>query len=111
MPEVRFTVATQQFDAVHAMLVVRSLHDVGFIQFRVETGPSATGVEFAVRIKQGLATADTVIISALPALIVFTGERRLGASLPGDTVLFGRELLFPFLVGLANFCHAGIVPN
>jgi hypothetical protein len=25
--------------------------------------------------------------------------------------LLGRKLLFPFLVGLDNFCHAGIVPN
>ena len=111
MPEVCFAVTTHQFDSVHAMLVVRTLQDVGLIQFRVEAGPSTAGVEFAVRIKQCMAAADTVIISTLPTLIVFTAVRRFGASLPGDTVLLRRQLLFPFLVGLANFCHAGIVPK
>ena len=111
MPEVCFAITTQQFDSVHAMLVVRTLQDVGFIQFRVEAGPSAAGVELTVRIKQGMAAADAVIVSTLPALIVFTAVRRFGACLPGNTILFRRQLLFPLLVGLANFCHAGILPN
>jgi predicted aminopeptidase len=111
MPEVRVTVATQQFNPAHAEAFVRPLYNIGLLEFRVKAGPAAAGVELAAGIEQGLAAAHTVIMSTVPALLVFTCERRFGSSLPGDAVLFRCKLLFPFLLGLVNFRHAGIVPN
>jgi hypothetical protein len=111
MPEVCVTVATQQFNPAHAEVLVRPLYNIGFLEFRVKAGPAAAGVELAAGIEQGLAAAHTVIMSTVPALLVFTCERRFGSSLPGDAVLFRCKLLFPFLLGLVNFRHAGIVPN
>ena len=111
MPEVGITVAAQQFNPAHAETVVRSLYNTGFLEFRVKTGPAAAGVELAAGIEQELAAAHTMIMPAFPALLVFTGERHFGSRLPGDAVLLRRKLLFPFLLGLVNFCHAGIVPN
>ena len=111
MSEVRVTVATQQFNSTHTQAVVCPLYNIGFLEFRVKAGPAAAGVELAVGIKQDLAAAHTMIMSTVPALLVLTRERRFGASLPGDAELLSCKLLFPFLLGLVNFRHGGIVPN
>jgi len=109
MSKMCITVAAQQFDPAPAEGVVGPLHDVGFFEFRVKTGPAATCIELAAGIEQGLPAAHAMIVSTFPALLVLTAVGRFGACLPGYTVLFRIQLFFPFLVGLANFCHAGIV--
>ena len=111
MPEVRVTVAAQQFDPAHAEACVRSLYNTGLLEFSVKAGPAAASVELAAGIEQELAAAHAMIMPTFPALLVFARERRLGSRLPGDAVLLRRKLLFPFLLGLVNFCHAGIVPK
>ena len=111
MPQVCVTIAAQQFDPAHAKACVRPLYNIGFFEFRVKAGPAAAGVELTVGIKQDLTAAHTMIISTVPALLVLTRERRFGASLPGDAELLRCKLLFPFLLGLVNFRHGGIVPN
>jgi len=109
MPQVRIAVAAKQFDPAHTQAVIRTLHNVRLLELGVEAGPTAAGIELAVRIKQGVAATDAVILPLFPALLIFATERKLGAGMTGDAVLLWRQLFFPFLVGLAYFCHAGIL--
>lgn len=111
MPQVRAAIAAKQLDPAHAKTVIRALNNVGFIEFGVETGPATTGIEFTVRAKQRVATTYTMIMPPLPALIVFTSERRFGACLPGYAELLRCQLFLPLLLGLAYFSHAGILPK
>lgn len=109
MPEVCFAVSAQQLDSVHSQTGVRALKDVCFFKLRMETGPTTAGVEFAVRVKKGMAAANAMILPTLPAGFIFATEWRLRSGLPGHAVLFRRQLLAPFLVGLAYFRHVGIL--
>jgi len=111
MPEVRVTVATQQFDPTSAEACVRSLYNTSLLEFRVKTGPAAASVELAAGIEQELAAAHTMIMPTFPALLILTCKGRFGSSLTGDSVLLRDKLLLPFLLSLVNFRHAGIVPK
>ena len=68
-----------------------------------------TPLEFAAGIKQRVIATDTMIVTFLPTLLILPAERRFGACLPGDTILFRAKAVSPFLICLANFCHAGIL--
>ena len=111
MAQVRLAVPAQQFDAAHAVAEIGALNNMRFLEFGMETRPAATGVELAVRIEQGVATARAVIDTLVPALIVLTAEGGLGAGLAHHAVLFGRQFRFPIRIGLVNFGHAVILPK
>jgi hypothetical protein len=68
-----------------------------------KTRPAGTGLELMVRAEELGATAPAVIDAAFVVVPVFAGEGGLGAFLPGDLELLGRELLAPFGVGFLDF--------
>ena len=109
MPQVSFAVAAEQFDTAHSETVIRSLYDTGLFKLGVKARPTTAGFEFTAGIKQRVIAADTMIVTFLPTLLILPAERRFGACLPGDTILFGAKPGRPFLICLANFCHAGIL--
>ena len=65
-----FAVSAQQLNTAHSKTGIRPLNDIGFGQFRVKTGPAATGNELTSRAKQGVITANAMILSVILVLIV-----------------------------------------
>lgn len=103
MPEVGITISAQQFDPAHPEAVIRPLNNTGLFEFGMKTGPATARIEFAVGVEQCVIATDTMVLAAIPALFVDTAERRLGAGLPRNPVLFRIELLFPLLVSFMYF--------
>ena len=91
VPEVRIAVAAEQFHPAHAVTLVRPLHDIGFLKFRMKTWPAATGIEFALRTEQGMPATDTVVNTVLPMLFILAAERRFGAGHAGYAELVRRQ--------------------
>jgi hypothetical protein len=112
MPQVRIAAGAQHFDAAHAQGIVFTVNDgVGF-QRCVETGPTATGVEFGASIEQWTVAAFAQVGARTLFIPIHSGKRSLGSRLAGNRVFFRRKLISPFFVAfhdLFDFC-AHIAP-
>src|SRR5271157_6273101 len=91
-----------RFGAGHAVAAVGVFADVLAVGGGVETRPSGARIEFRFRAKKQRATADAVIRPVIVFVPVLAGEGGFGATLAGNLVLLGRQLLLPLLVGLLD---------
>src|SRR5579863_448400 len=64
-----------------------------------EAGPSCSRVELGVGAEEGISAADTLIGTALLAIVIGSSKSPLRSFFTGDSVLLRRQPLFPFLVG------------
>jgi pyridoxamine 5'-phosphate oxidase len=98
----RSAVGALNFDAAHAVARILDHLEILLVDGRIEAGPTAAGFELRAGAEElGVAT-DAMIRAIVVHVPVFASERRLGAALPCDVILFRRELLFPVLFGLTH---------
>ena len=76
MPLMCLALPAMNLGTLHTQGVVSSLFNTVAYR-RPETGPTTTGVIFAVRIKQVLATDNTQVFALLLVVVVLAGEWRL----------------------------------
>src|SRR3546814_3974668 len=74
------------FGTDHAVADIAHLHDRAAFDRRVETWPTAAGIELGLRIEQWLVAADAVVHAVSPGVVILTGKRPLGALQPTDVV-------------------------
>jgi hypothetical protein len=97
MPQVRIAAGAQHFDAAHAQGIVFTVNDgVGF-QRCVETGPTATGVEFGASIEQWTVAAFAQVGARTLFIPIHSGKRSLGFPLGGATAYSSGESDFAIL--------------
>ena len=66
-----------------------------------KAGPAGAGIKLCIRTEKFLAAACAAIGAGGFGVPVFAGEGLLGAGLPGDAVLIGREDGLPLVVAFA----------
>src|SRR5439155_21680968 len=64
--------------------------------------PARARVVLGTRIEEQLAAANALIDALVLRVPVFAGESPLGAALPGDVKLLGRQKLPPFFVAFSQ---------
>lgn len=86
----RLTLATPDLSSGHIMAIISDkTNAIGFGNIG-KTRPASARIKLGSgRKKHGIA-ADTVIIAVLMVVVVFAAKRRLGASILGNAILFGR---------------------
>src|SRR5260370_5162072 len=99
----RSTIGALDLGAAHAVAGIVDHFEIFLVDGRVEAGPSAAGFEFGSGAEQLRIAAYAVIRSVVVQIPIFAGERRFGAALARDFVLFRRELFFPLFVSLHAF--------
>ena len=103
MSEMGIAMGANDLVANHAMAGIAVHGDALGIKGSPETRPSGARLEFGFRAEERLPTTNAVVGALSFAVPIFSGERRLGAFLPGNRVLFGRESRAPFVFGMSNF--------
>jgi len=88
VPEMSVTAAAKHFNAAHAVFIVFFGRDVVFLNWLVETWPSAAGFVLRIRAEQLLAAADTGVRSRPLLRVVLSGKWRLRSALARDSELF-----------------------
>src|SRR5450755_923005 len=84
-------------------VVRKQFHGIGRERF-VEARPSTSGIEFRFGLEKRRAARGALVYSRLLIVQKFPGERRFGAGLAENAVLFRRKFALPLGVG---FCRAG----
>ena len=108
MAEVAVAFFAGDLDANHAEAGVARDID-GVVDRRVKCRPTAAGVVLGFGQKQRRAAGFADVGAVLVMMIVFAGERPLGAFLPEDAILLGRQLGPPLGIGLDDFCLGGLL--
>src|SRR6202030_239447 len=95
----------------HAVRRVGLLLDRLRAQRLKEAGPAGARLELGVGREQRLTATHALVDTVVVTVPVLTGERPLGAGLPGNLELLGSEPLLPLGVGLrelfaGNLAHA-----
>src|SRR5574341_1888995 len=101
--QVGVAAAAEDFGAAHEEAAVVLGGDRVGGHGLVEAGPAGAGVELGVGGEQGVAAAHERVSAGFFRVVVLARKRPLRAFLAGHVVLLGRELSFPFCVGLFNF--------
>ena len=110
MAEVGVAAGAADFRTRHAKAVVGEGDDI-FRRHRLpETRPAGAGFEFGAGIEQVVAAADALKDAFTMFMQEPAAKSRLGAMPAGDLVLFGRELLSPFLITLDDLLGGDISP-
>jgi hypothetical protein len=91
--------------ADHPVGGVRLLVDRVLAGGRVERRPPAARVVLRLGTEELRPTARAAVCARLERMVVFTGERRLGALPPQDAVLLRIQLGAPLFLGLLDFRH------
>ena len=86
MAEMGFAFSADHLCSFHSKAIIRSKDDTFFADGFKETGPSATAVEFAVAVEEGVLTGGAIIGTAFFMIPVFSGESSFGAFFAGDVV-------------------------
>ncbi len=90
MSQMRFAATTLHFRAGHAVGVIRSIYNISFANRFIETGPSASAVEFRIAFEQRIATSCAVVCAHLFVLFKWTGPRTLRSLQTRDIKHIGR---------------------
>ena len=105
--QVRVAPAAPDLDAFHAVATVGLRFDMLLARRRAKARPTTAGVELRPGKEQHLPATHAAVCAVGFRVAVLAGERRLGAGLTRDAVLFGREVVAPLVVGLADLVGHG----
>src|SRR5688572_10893060 len=106
MAEMRVATTAQHLRPLHEERVVFLSGDGLWLNGLPIARPACARFELMIRAEELLSTSYALVSPFLLVVPVRAGERALRPLLARDLVLFGRELLFPFLVGFDYFrCH------
>ena len=110
MAQMRIAALAGHLDAVHAAGIIHALGHALRLAGVVEGGPATAGMEFLVRGEQLRATAHAVIgaIALGIELLIGLAKRALRSGGANHTILFRRQQLAPFFVGLDDFVGLGV---
>jgi hypothetical protein len=110
MPEVCSAFTAHDFSPAHAVGVVCFGFDILFGDWLVKAGPAGSGLIFGIGVEQLVAACGALIYAGLFGLVILAREWTFRPFHSAHLKLLGRQLLFPFLVGLLNFVfHLAIV--
>jgi len=102
VPKVGPAACAEHLGPHHVVRAVGCRYDVEGGYRGRETGPTRPRIEFPVRAEEVGAAAGAAVEPRFLTVVVFAGERRLGALLPRNPELLCREDCPPFAVGLFN---------
>src|SRR5450631_1766423 len=99
MPQVRIATAANHFGAPREAAVIRYQRYVVVVDRLPEARPAGAGLVFGLGVEERLPTADAAKDAVFLGVGVFTAAGALGSFAACDVELFGRQELFPFIVG------------
>lgn len=96
-------IGAANFSAHHPVADVAMLcHGIGLHGFEI-TGPAASGIELRIGNEERLVAGGAAIETFFGAVPIWPGKGALCAVFAQDSVLLGRELFTPLLIGFGNF--------
>src|SRR5665213_1524628 len=103
VPQMSMALPADHFRPRHAVRPVGLRLDFRFVRRRAEAWPARARIEFRVRLKKRLATADALICAGSFCFPKFAGKGRFRAFAARDVILLRSQLRSPLRVCFQNF--------